>query len=359
MSKTTDYDVIIIGGSYAGLQAALTLGRSLRNVLVVDGGLPCNRYTPHSQNFLTYDGTKPSEISQLGRKQIESTYGRTVKFLDDDIVIKGSSSSSNGNDGKEEEDKNDLKDTTTPTTTTPTILTIETKSGKIFTCKKLIVASGVIDQIPTHIPGFEDCWGKSIIHCPYCHGYEYHSKRTGLYLTKAQHVNMAFSHLLPLLHNLTNKIYVVLDSSSGCSGNDDGDDNNEKLVLSDEQVAKATKHGITVIHGALKSIQHDSKGYMSSVTVGGEGNSQIIELDAMYAMLPTKQSCTVPHDMFGCDVDETNGLLKVNPMSYKTNVEGIFAVGDTMTPFRTVANAVASGNMAGAIANMELSQAEF
>ena len=98
---------------------------------------------------------------------------------------------------------------------------------------------------------------------------------------------------------------------------------------------------------------------MSSVTiVETEGQEMVFELDAMYAMLPTKQSCTVPHDMFNCDIDETNGLLKVNPM-YKTSVDGIFAVGDTMTPFRTVANAIASGNMAGAIANMELSQSEF
>ena len=218
-TSTADYDVIIIGGSYSGLQASLTLGRSLRNVLVVDNGQPCNRYTPHTHNLLTYDGSIPSTISQLGKKQIQMNYGSTVTFLDNDSIIKGSSNKSSGGSGSgsgsgKEKDEKDAS-TTTPNTT---IFTIETKSGKVFTCRKIIVASGVIDEIPTHIPGFEECWGKSIIHCPYCHGYEYHSKRTGLYLTKKQqYVNMAFSHLLPLLNNLTNQIYIILDDNSSSS----------------------------------------------------------------------------------------------------------------------------------------------
>ncbi|WP_286827854.1 FAD-dependent oxidoreductase, partial [Maribacter sp. UBA4516] len=64
------FDVIIIGGSYAGLSAAMSLGRSLRNVLIIDGGKPCNRQTPHSHNFITQDGVEPSRINELAKDQV-------------------------------------------------------------------------------------------------------------------------------------------------------------------------------------------------------------------------------------------------------------------------------------------------
>src|SRR5690606_11113129 len=70
MKNKTDFDVIIVGGSYAGLSAAMTLGRSLRDVLIIDSGLPCNRQTPHSHNFITLDGEKPSAIAQEAKSQV-------------------------------------------------------------------------------------------------------------------------------------------------------------------------------------------------------------------------------------------------------------------------------------------------
>lgn len=79
MGKNKIYDVIIIGGSYAGLSAAMALGRSLRQTLVIDGGEPCNRQTPHSQNFLTQDGKPPKEIADLATKQVQDY--ESVVFL--------------------------------------------------------------------------------------------------------------------------------------------------------------------------------------------------------------------------------------------------------------------------------------
>jgi len=78
MIHKTGYEVIIIGGSYAGLSAAMSLGRALRRVLVIDSGTPCNRQTPHSHNFLTQDGKKPEEIADIARKDV-SQYD-TVDF---------------------------------------------------------------------------------------------------------------------------------------------------------------------------------------------------------------------------------------------------------------------------------------
>ncbi|RZM20773.1 MAG: NAD(P)/FAD-dependent oxidoreductase, partial [Pedobacter sp.] len=81
MAQNIDFDVIIIGGSYTGLSAAMALGRSLRSVLIIDSGLPCNRQTPFSHNFITHDGEKPNLIAEKAKTQVLNY--ETVKFLDD------------------------------------------------------------------------------------------------------------------------------------------------------------------------------------------------------------------------------------------------------------------------------------
>ena len=81
MVNNNHYDVIIIGGSYSGLAAAMALGRAVKNVLVIDSGKPCNRQTPHSHNFLTQDGKTPKEIATLGRQQVEKY--KTITFLNE------------------------------------------------------------------------------------------------------------------------------------------------------------------------------------------------------------------------------------------------------------------------------------
>src|SRR5690606_408454 len=137
-----NFDVIIIGGSYAGLSSAMTLGRALRNVLMIDSGKPCNRQTPHSHNFITQDGEEPGTIAEKAKAQVLKY--DTVKFLNDLAVS-----------GKKTENG----------------FVIATETGKEFATKKLVFATGVKDIMPG-IKGFSECWGISVIHCPYCHGYE-------------------------------------------------------------------------------------------------------------------------------------------------------------------------------------------
>lgn len=122
--KNKNFDVIIIGGSYAGLSAAITLGRSLRNVLIIDSGLPCNRQTPYSHNFITQDGEKPSEITGKSKAQVLDY--DTVNFIEDLAV-----------NSKREENG----------------FSIKNKSGKEFFAKKLIFATGIKDIMPD-IKGF-------------------------------------------------------------------------------------------------------------------------------------------------------------------------------------------------------------
>jgi len=131
------YDVVVIGGSYAGLQAALTLGRALRKVLVIDSGMPCNRQTPHSHNFLTQDGETPAGIAAKARLQLSAYH--TVSVLNDYVVN---------------------------TVTDQGAFMVKTASGMELTARKLLFTTGLKDLMPA-IKGFEACWGVSVIHCPY------------------------------------------------------------------------------------------------------------------------------------------------------------------------------------------------
>src|ERR1700748_1083779 len=128
MTENKTFDVIIVGGSYSGLAAGMALGRASRTVLIIDDGKPCNRQTPHSHNFITQDGKSPAEISTLAKKQVEVYH--TVEFLDD-LVTTGNKTAFG--------------------------FEIQTASGKTFSARKLIFATGISDIFPD-IEGFATCW---------------------------------------------------------------------------------------------------------------------------------------------------------------------------------------------------------
>ncbi|SEL43247.1 Thioredoxin reductase [Aquimarina amphilecti] len=295
-------DVIIIGGSYSGLSAAMALGRSLRNVLIIDTSKPCNQQTPHSHNFITQDGATPNEISQKAKSQVLKY--NTVHFIND-RAIKG------------------MKTNNT--------FHILTDSGKEFEAKKLIFATGIKDIMPT-ITGFSDCWGISVVHCPYCHGYEIRSKKTGIIANGEK----AF-HLAPLISNLTNDISILTRGKTG---------------FNPEQLSKLKKNNIKIVEKEISEIEHE-QGNIKNV-IFNDGSKESFE--ATYAVLQFKQSSDIP-ELIGCELNE-QGYITVDQM-HKTTIEGVFACGDNCSPMRSVANAVASGNIAGAVINRELANEQF
>lgn len=296
------FDVIIVGGSYAGLSAALSLGRSLRNVLIIDSGLPCNRQTPHSHNFLTQDGSVPQEIAKLGKHQVAQY--PSVSFHEG-RAIKGEQ----------------LVDG----------FTITVDNGKQFTGKKLIFATGIADTMPA-IKGFADCWGISVIHCPYCHGYEVRGAKTGLIANGDK-----AAHMASLIHNLTDKLTIL---TAG------------KANFTAEQEAKFIKHNIAVVEKEISEIIHE-EGYVQSV-VFVDGNT--MDFKAVYAPLPFTQHCTIVEDL-GCTFTE-QGFIQVDGLQ-KTSVAGVYACGDNCSPMRSVSNAVSTGTFCGAMVNMELVTENF
>ncbi|RYE00004.1 MAG: NAD(P)/FAD-dependent oxidoreductase [Sphingobacteriales bacterium] len=305
MHQTTDnkqFDVIIIGGSYAGLSAAMALGRSLRKVLIIDHGKPCNRYTPHSHNFITHDGAVPAAIAQKAKEQVLQY--DTVTFLAGEAL-----SARVLEQGFE----------------------IGMQDGTLLSAKKLIFATGVQDIFPD-LEGFEACWGKTIIHCPYCHGYEFRGKQTAIWADGDRAL-----HLAGLVHNLSKDISII---------------SQDKAVLKQEQLEKLQKHQVPVIDKAVTSIVHENGAVRKLVFEDGSEEN----FDAVYAAIPFRQQTALP-EVLGCSLTET-GHIKVDTFQ-KTAVPGIYACGDNSSMMRSVANAVYTGNLAGAMVNHELTQEVF
>lgn len=293
----TNFEVIIIGGSYAGLSAAMALGRSLRKVIIIDSGLPCNKQTPHSHNFITQDGMKPAEIATKALQQVMKY--NTVHFLND-LAVSGQKT----DDG----------------------FLIKTESGKNLMAKKVIFATGIRDIMP-NVKGFADCWGISVVHCPYCHGYEIRNQKTGIMANGEKAL-----HYAGLVNNLTDDLTIL---TSG------------KAEFDNEQLAKLEKHKISIIEKEIAAIEHEN-GYLRKV-IFKDGSSE--DFQAVYAGLPFEQHSQIPVDL-GCEITEA-GFIKVDMMQ-KTTVQGVYACGDNSSGMRSVANAVATGNVVGAVVNKEL-----
>jgi len=302
MKNNNIYDVIIIGGSYSGLSAGLVLGRALRQVLIIDSGKPCNMQTPHSHNFITQDGKTPKEISTTARQQIEIY--KTVHFY-------------NG--------------LATSGTKTDHGFEIKTASGDRFTGKKLIFATGLKDIMPD-IEGFSECWGKTVIHCAFCLGYESKNKKAGV----IGNGDYGFK-ISKLAKNWTKDVTLFT---------------NGKSLLTEDQSKKLTKHHIDIIETEVDRFEH-TNGYLDAIVLK-DGSK--IPLKAIYTKATYVQHCDIPKQL-GCEFTELE-LIKVDDFQ-KTTVLGVWACGDNASTMRSVSNAVAKGTLSAVMATEELIDEEF
>ncbi|HEU4521431.1 MAG TPA: NAD(P)/FAD-dependent oxidoreductase, partial [Thermoanaerobaculia bacterium] len=136
------HDVIIIGGSFAGLSAAMYIARGRRSVCVIDTGAPRNRFAQHSHGFFGQDGSEPGAMLVTARTQVAAY--PTVSFIDGKAV-------------KAERTAHGFS--------------VTLATGETLESTKVVLAYGVSDELPS-IPGLAERWGKSVLHCPYCHGFE-------------------------------------------------------------------------------------------------------------------------------------------------------------------------------------------
>jgi thioredoxin reductase len=296
------FDVIIIGGSYSGLAAAMALGRALRQVLIVDSGKPCNAQTPHSHNFLTQDGSTPAEIYATAKQQVGQY--QTVQFLNDTAIQAIKS---------------------------PNGFEIRVASGETFEPAKLIFATGIRDMLPG-IAGMSKCWGISVLHCPFCHGYEVRNKKTGIFGNGTDGFELA-----SLISNWTRDLTLYTDGPA---------------LLTTEQKTRLGSHQIKLIETAVEKLEH-TNGYLQQVLFKDGTKAPIT---AAYVRSSFRQTCQLPESL-GCALTD-DGYIQVNALQ-ETTVPGVFACGDNSTKLRTLANAVATGTAAGMILSRQLITQEF
>jgi thioredoxin reductase len=297
MSAPQHYDVIIIGGSYGGMAAGMALGRALRRVLIIDAGLPSNRMTPHSHNFLTHDGDTPAEIARIARRQLEA-YASVESVSDVAVYVER----------------------------TPSGFRVETMCGNMYAASKLVFATGITD-IMMNIDGFKECWGKSVLHCPYCHGYEVRHQRTGVLANGTA----GFEYAL-LVSNWTSSLMLYTNGVS---------------TLTSEQLRECDARGFSVVETAIKRIEH-TDGQVHALTFDDGAR---VDVDVIYAKCTFEQHCLIPA-MLGCE-HSPDGYINVDAQQ-QTSVDGIYACGDNTSPMRTVANAVAAGTATGMHVNKGL-----
>ena len=140
------YDVVVVGGGPAGLSAALVLGRARRRVAVVDAGAPRNAPAAHMHGYLSRDGLPPAELLAVGRAELTS-YG--VELIADHVVAADRG------------------------------FVIRLGGGRVLTARRLLIATGIRDELPD-IPGVRERWGRDLLHCPYCHGWEVRDQPLGV-----------------------------------------------------------------------------------------------------------------------------------------------------------------------------------
>jgi thioredoxin reductase len=314
------WDVIIAGGSAAGLSAALSLGRSLRHVLVVDGGQPCNRHQVKSHNLLGMDGVSPAQIAQMARANVEQY--ETIQFWDGAEVQKVTTRNENF----------------AVTVSRTQHLSDSDDAPQVVTCRKLILATGMADILPP-IPGLQECWGKTVIHCPYCHGYEFRHKSTALWMPAKQLWQMA-----PIVRTITNDLSVV--GWSEYEGEHDIDDLWQQL----------TSRNITVYNDPVVEIHHD-QGIMTSLRLQ-DGTD--LPVDALYIRPSMQQNFQLHRIQLEQELLlDDKGFIQVDADTQKTSIEGIMGCGDCTTPNRALSIAIASGTRAAKMLNYELSMEDW
>jgi thioredoxin reductase len=294
------YDVIIIGGSYAGLAAALQLVRARRHVLIIDAGQRRNRFAHHSHGFLGQDGQPPEAIAAKGRSEVLAY--PTVTWRE--ALATEANSVSDGFNVRAGADEH---------------------RGK-----RLILATGVVDELPP-IPGLAERWGKRIFFCPYCDGYEFEMGRLGVLATSEASTRFA---LLVSEWAGAGKTTFFLNGTVDPEA---------------EQLAALASRNIVVEREKVVAVAGEEPALEVRL---GDGRSS--KLDGLF-LLPRTRMNSPFAEQLGCELEMgKHGPLYRTDETKETTVAGVFACGDAALTMPSVAFAVADGVRAGKFAHQSL-----
>jgi thioredoxin reductase/SAM-dependent methyltransferase len=289
-------DVAVIGGSAAGLAAALQLGRQRRSVIVVDAEEPRNAPAAHMHSYLGHEGVPPSELTAIGREEVRS-YG--VEVLTGRVV-----EVTRTEDGR---------------------FTVELAGGHTITARRVLAATGLVDELPD-IEGLVDQWGGAVVHCPFCHGFEARDRRIVQIVTHPMGL-----HPAGLWRQLSGRFTMVLH---------DGVDPDAPEV----QALRAA--GVAVVEGRVRRVLTGEDGHVVGVELG---DGERIDADVV-AVGPRFRARAEAFASLGLvPVGHSSGLgdvLEVGPMG-ETSVPGLFAAGNVTDPRHQVLQAAAHGSLVG------------
>lgn len=281
------HDVIVIGGSYAGMAAALQLVRARKHVLVIDAGQRRNRTTPHSHGFLGQDGVDPAELAQVARAQLMAY--PSLAWIDGEAE-----QASGSNDAFR-----------------------VISEGKVHEARRLVLATGLRDDLPD-IPGMAERWGRSIFHCPYCHGYELDRGRIGVIATGPMSVHQA--HMVAEWGDTT---FLV----------------NGTFKLDATAADELVRRGVTIETTPIAQI-------LGHADIGLADSRRLV-FNGLFTA-PRSSPATPIAGRLGCTlVDTPMGTQIQTSETKETSIQGAFACGDVARFPHSLSLAVADGAWAG------------
>ncbi|NGO52560.1 NAD(P)/FAD-dependent oxidoreductase [Allomesorhizobium camelthorni] len=293
------YDLIVVGGSFAGLSAATQVARARRRVLVIDGGQPRNRFAAHSHGFLGQDGRTPADILGDARKQLLA-YPTAI------IVDAYAAKAEAAGDG----------------------FAVALEDGKTFEGARLLLATGVRDTLPD-IPGLQEQWGKTVLHCPYCHGYEAAGGPLGVLAVGA--ISMHQALLIPDWGDVTLFTNAAFEPDA-------------------EQMRALDGRGVKLEPARIAACE----------AVGADGlvvrleDGRAVRVKALFTAPRTSMASPLAEQL-GCAFAEggLGPIVKVDELQ-QTSVPGVYAAGDAARSMTNIAFAVADGAFAGVAAHRSL-----
>jgi thioredoxin reductase len=288
-------DVIVVGGGAAGLSAALVLGRARRRVTVVDAGAPRNAPAAHMQGFLSRDGMPPAQLLAIGRAEVTG-YG--VRVLSDAVVRVAPG------------------------------FEVELASGTILRARRLLLTTGSWDELPA-VDGLRERWGRDVLHCPYCHGYEVRDQALGVIGTIPESVQHAL-----LVRQWSDDVTFLA---------------HDHALTADERAALSAR-GIAIAEGVVERLLvHDDRLRGAELSGGG-----VVPLAALFVRPGNRPHPDGLAESLGCARDGA-GFLLVDP-SGATSVPGVWAAGNAVDPRAQVIMAAGAGSAAAMAINGDLVQ---
>lgn len=293
------YDAIVVGGSYAGLSAAMQLARARRRVLVVDAGLPRNRFAESGHGFLGQDGRSPAAIIADAVRQLRAY--PTVELRPGEAVEARAAAGG---------------------------FAVALADGGAVEGARLVLATGLRDELPP-IPGIEERWGRTVLHCPYCHGYEVADRPLGVI---ANHPMSA--HQAMLIPDWGPTTYFTQGAHEPDA----------------EQAAALSARGVRIERSPVVELL----GRAPALAAVRLADGRTVEVAAVFTAPKVHMASPLAAEL-GCEVEpgHTGPYLRVDDWK-QTTVPGVYGAGDAASPMHNATLASASGVLAGVGAHQSL-----